>query len=66
MKKRRHTNATPPKLTESNWSARADMHTLKEAEMVKADTKRHAAAKEHARHEAHALKKVAGRKSADA
>lgn len=37
------------------------VHTLRRAAEIKADPKLHAAAKHHARAEAHALKKVAGR-----
>lgn len=62
-KKRRHTNAAPPKLTETSWQAHSDMHALKAAAEIKADPKRHGAAKEMARTEVHHLKKVAGRKT---
>jgi hypothetical protein len=59
---------TPPMVhgpahSETNFRAREDMHVLKQAHQIKADPKRHAAAKDHARDEAHNLKKVAGRKS---
>ncbi len=62
----------PPPLSASNaphkggvdhYAARDAMHTLKRAAEIKADPKLHAAAKEHARAEAHHLRKVAGRKS---
>lgn len=63
-KHRYQAKKTPaPKLSESNWQAREDMHTLARAHEVKSDPKRHAAAKEHARGEADKMRKVAGRKS---
>ena len=43
-------------------SPRGDMHTLKEAEQIKADPKRHAAAVNHAKAEVGALQKVARKK----
>lgn len=62
----------PPPLSASNerktggidhYAAREAMHTLRRAAEIKADPKLHAAAKDHARMEASALKKVAGRKT---
>jgi len=41
------------------WKARQDMHTLKDAEAIKADPKRHTAAVHHAKAEVGALQKVA-------
>jgi hypothetical protein len=41
---------------------RSDMHTLKSAEQIKADPKRHAAAVNHAKAEVGALQKVARKK----
>lgn len=61
-KKRRHTNPSPPKLSETNWRAQDDARMLRHAHEVKADPKRHAEAKAHARHEADMMRKVAGRK----
>lgn len=54
--------AAVPKVTlndEQDWRAREDMHTLARAEEVRADPKRHAAAKRHASAEAQKFQKVA-------
>lgn len=50
--------------TNSNdaWSARQDMHTLKDAESIKADPLRHSAAVHHAKSEVMSLQKVARKK----
>ena len=58
----------PANLTEADWSARSDAMTLAHAEEIKADEKRHAAAKQQAgtmleeeQRELTALRKVAGK-----
>lgn len=63
MPKKKHSSRpmAAPAVSETNWRAREDMHVLKAAAEVKADPKRHAAAKSHARTEVHHLRKVAGR-----
>lgn len=48
--------------THDNYQARDDMHTLKNAEHIKADPKRHHAAVHHAKAEVGALQKVARKK----
>lgn len=53
----------PPPHSETNYRAQSDVHALKAAAEIKADPKRHAAAKAHARQEVHHLRKVVGRNS---
>lgn len=48
--------------SEGDWQGRDDMHTLKNAEQIKADPKRHHAAVHHAKAEVCALQKVARKK----
>lgn len=49
--------------TEQDYRVHDAVHTLKRAAEIKADPKLHSAAKEHAKHEANMLRKVAGRSS---
>lgn len=52
--------ATMPTMqAEVDWRAREDMHTLKRAAEIQADSKRHTAAKRHAAKEAAGYAKVA-------
>lgn len=55
--------------TEADWKAESDAHTLAEAEVIKADEKRHASAKEagerlatEARKRAEAMERIANTK----
>lgn len=58
----RKTSSKPaPPLSETNWQARADANTLREAGMIKGDPKRLGNAQKVAREEAAAFRKVAGR-----
>lgn len=50
-----------PALSESNWQARSDANSLREAGMIKSDPKRLKAAQVIAKQEADAFRKVAGR-----
>jgi len=51
-----------PVASGDRWQAESDMHTLKNAEHIKADPKRHHAAVHHAKAEVGALQKVARKK----
>lgn len=48
--------------SEAHYRAQSDMRTLKEAEQIRADASRHAAAVNHAKAEVGALQKVARKK----
>lgn len=56
------TIATPAIMNDAQWRARDDMHTLKQAEQIKADSSRHKAAVTHAKQEVAAIQKVARKK----
>ncbi len=49
-------------MSDKSWQARDDMHTLKQAEQIKADPNRHTAAVHHAKQEVAAMQKVARKK----
>lgn len=48
--------------SDAHYRAQSDMRTLKEAEQIRADSSRHAAAVNHAKAEVGALQKVARKK----
>lgn len=60
MAKKSPSKTATPALSESNWRASSDAHTLREAAMIKSDPKRHGPAKTHAKKEAQAFLKVSG------